>query len=142
MDIQTEEEVDIFRNDVKTFQKIEIEIDKLKKQMKPMRARLKELNIQKNDLQSEICLTLSKNNMNQVQLQDTGFKIEYVQKQAVVPINQSSVKEKISYFFEKGIGSKLSFNSLTGAQKANSLIDFLYAKENRQYIQKDVLKQI
>jgi predicted nucleic acid-binding Zn-ribbon protein len=142
MDLQTEEEVDILRSEVKTFQKIDNEIENIKNQMKPLQLKLKDLRNQKKELQEEICLTLSKNNMNLVELQDTGYKVEFVQKQAVVPINQKSIKEKIMDFFERGQGSKMSFNSLSGTQKATNLIDYLYSKENRQYIQKDVLKPV
>ncbi len=142
MDIQTVEDADAFRTEVKTFQKIDNEIEKIKNQMKPLQNKLKELRVQKKDLEQEICLTMCKNNMIRAEVEETGYKVEFLQKQAVVPINQKSIKEKIMDFFEKGMGSKISFNSLTGSQKATNLIDYLYSKENREYIQKDILKSV
>lgn len=139
--MQTEEEIDTFRTEVKTFQNIDNEIERIKNQMKPFQLKLKELRSKKKELQEEICLTMSKNNMFEAHLGET-YKLEFVQKQAVVPINQKSIKEKIMDFFEKGMGSKISFNSLTANQKANNLIDYLYSKENREYIQKDILKPV
>lgn len=140
MDLHTEEDVEIFRSDIKSFQKIDSEIEHVKTQMKPFQLKLKELRSKKKELEQEICLTMCKNNMHQAELQDTGFKVEFLQKEAVVPISQKIIKEKIVEFFERGAGSKISFNSLTGIQKSDAMINYLF--NCRERVQKDVLKPI
>jgi hypothetical protein len=82
---------------------------------------------------------MEKNNFTRTELPNGGV-IEYKVKQAVVPVTQKSIKEKMILFFKEGPGSQIGFNSKKPDEKGLEIFDYIYSKKNRAYVKKEELK--
>jgi len=135
-----ESNIGIFKKDVQQFAIIDKQIKEAKEMLKPLRDRIKQLLLQKKELEQDLCSTMEVNNLQQAELPNNNGTIEYVCKNAAVPITQKTIKDKMVSFFETGPGSEKSFYSKHGNEKGLILHDFIYAKENRDFIKKEQLK--
>jgi hypothetical protein len=138
----SEHNVASFKNDVKSFVSIDQKIAEIKNAMKPFQTELKELKSQRKMLESEICDLMSRSNLEEIDLSDgRGGVLELQTKTALVPLTQKTIREKFVDFFTDGPGNELSFNSKNQEEKAQILFDYIYKKENRDRIEKDILKE-
>lgn len=134
-----EDNIDIFKSEVKQVVHINSLIIEVRKMIKPLQDKLKRLRLEKKEMEKKLCPTMEKNDLRKTILPgDSGF-IEYKIKHAIVPITQKTVKEKMDLFFKSGPGSHISFNSNKPDDKAAILFDYIYGKENREYIKKEEL---
>lgn len=140
MELDNDDNVGVFKEEVRKFKKIENEIDTIKKEMKPLQDRIKMLKSEKKEIENEICLTLIKNDINRADIDDEDIHYAYQEKKAVVPITKNYLKDKIIHFFQKGPGSKMAFNSLGDTQKGEQLFEYVYG--NREYNIKETLKKV
>ncbi len=81
---------------------------------------------------------MEKNDFKKAELPDKAF--EYKVKQAMVPMTQKSVKERMTLFFKEGPGGQINFNSKRPDEKGLELFDYIYGKQNRQFIKKEEIK--
>jgi len=132
------EGVNILRNDLKHFSKLNDEIAEIKKLMKPLQDKIKILNNQKKELEKDICETMEANDLNEANVEGVGT-IEYKPTKSTVPITQKTIKEKFILFFESGPGSEIPFNSKDYKDKGEDVYNYIYAKENRDTILKEKL---
>jgi uncharacterized Fe-S cluster-containing protein len=135
-----ESNVDIFTKDLKKVAQIDALISETKDLMKPLQSRLKQLKIEKKEVEKELCPTMVKNDFKVAELPNNIGTVEYKVKQAMIPITQKSIKEKMIIFFKEGPASQLSFNSKKSDEKGLELFDYIYGKKNRQFITKEELK--
>jgi hypothetical protein len=135
-----DDNVEIFRREVKNFQDIDKHIKETKKMLKPLQDRLKTLTTERKTLEQDICGTMGANNITVAQLPNNTGKLEYISKKAMVPITQKTVKEKMAEFFDTGPGTNIGFNSYSSNQKGQSIFQWVYGKQNRVFITKEQLK--
>lgn len=135
-----ENTIDKFATDVDYYTQIDKQIKDIKNAMKPMREKLKKLTTEKKEIEVQLCNTLKKNELNEVELPGNKGLIEFKVTNSVTPIKQDDIKVKLIDFFESGKGSELSFNSLSPEKKGIEVYNFIYLKENRDKIKKESLK--
>jgi len=133
-----ENTIDIFRKELRKVAQIDELIIEAKKMMKPIQERIKQLKFEKKELEKELCPTMEKNDFKKAELANKEF--EYKVRQTLIPITQQTLKERMTLFFKEGPGSQLSFNSKNANEKSQDLFDFIYGKQNRQYIKKEEIK--
>jgi len=133
-----EETIDIFKKELRKVAQIDELISETKNMMKPLQERIKQLKFEKKELEKELCPTMEKNDFKKAELPDKTF--EYKVKQAMVPITQKSVKERMTLFFKEGPASQISFNSKKTDEKGDILFDYIYGKKNRQFVKKEEIK--
>jgi len=136
----TNETIEIFRTDVKHFAQINKLINDTKQMMKPLQERLKQLKLEKAELEKEICITMEANDLKKAELPNNSGILEYTVKQAIVPVSQKMIHDKMISFFESGPGSELAFNSKNYKDKGAALFDYIYGKQNREFIKKECIK--
>ncbi len=136
----TEDNVDNFTKELKKVAQIDALISETKDMMKPFQERLKQLKFERKELEKEICPTMEKNDLKKAELPNNSGTIEYKVKQAMVPITQKGIKEKMVLFFKEGPGSHLNFNSKKTDEKGLELFNYIYGKQNRQFIKKEELR--
>jgi len=134
-----ETNIEEFRQITKHFAQIDKLINETKEMMKPLQERLKQLKFEKAELEKDICITMEANDLKKAELPNNNKILEYKVKQAMLPITQKTVKEKITLFFE-GPGSDLSFNSKSAKTKGTEMYDYIYSKSNREFIKKETIK--
>jgi len=135
----TEDNVEIFTKELKKVAQIDALISETKDMMKPFQERLKQLKVEKKELEKELCPTMEKNDFKKAELPNNSGTIEYKVRQAMIPMTQKSVKDKMIVFFKEGPGSYLSFNSKKPQEKGIELFEYIYAKQNRDYVKKEQL---
>lgn len=135
-----ENTIDKFATDVDYYTQIDKKIKDIKNAMKPLREKLKILTTEKKEIEIQLCNTLKKNELNEVELPGNKGLIEFKVTNSVTPIKQDDIKVKLIDFFESGKGSELSFNSLSSEKKGIEVYNFIYLKENRDKIKKESLK--
>ena len=135
-----EKNIEIFKKDVQKFAIIDKQIKEAKEMMKPLQDRIKILQGEKKELEQEICSTMEINNLQEADLPNNTGTIEYICKNTAVPITQKTIKDKMISFFENGPGSESIFNSKNNKDKGLILHNYIYAKENRDFIKKEQLK--
>jgi hypothetical protein len=136
----TESNIDLFTKELKKVAQLDALITEIKDLMKPLKERLKSLQIEKKELEKELCPTMGKNDLKQAELPNNIGTIHYKVKQAMVPMTQKSVKERMELFFKEGPGSQINFNSKNSEDKGKELFTYIYGKQNRQFIKKEELK--
>lgn len=132
--------IETFKKDVKKIADMDALILETKDMLKPLQNRLKQLKLERKELEKDLCPTMEKNNFKIAELPGNGGTIEYKVKQSMVPLTQKSVKDKMILFFKEGPGYQISFNSKNADEKGSVLFDYIYGKKNRQYIKKEELK--
>lgn len=135
-----EDTLELFSNDINYYAQLEKQIIDIKNRIKPFQDKLKLLSIEKKDIEKQLCKTMENNDLTIAELPNSKGSLEYKVKNSVLPIKQSTVKDKITKFFEIGYGSELSFNSLDSEKKGEEIYNYIYAKENREKIKKETLK--
>jgi hypothetical protein len=135
-----EDNLEVFKSDAKHFAQIDKLIGETKLMMKPFQERLKQLKAEKKELEKEICIVMEANDLKKAELPNNSGILEYQVKQAMVPVTQKTVKEKMVSFFEEGPGSELSFNSKNAKMKGLEIHNYIYGKQNREFIKKETIK--
>lgn len=133
-----EDTIELFTKEVKKFAHIDALIFEIKDQIKPLQERLKQLKLERKEIEKGLCPTMRINNFTRTELPNGGM-IEFKIKQAIVPVTQKSVKEKMVLFFTEGPGSLISFNSNKPEDKGLMLYEYIYDKKNRSYTEKEQL---
>lgn len=133
-----ESTIDTFKKELNKVAQLDALISETKDLMKPLKERLKQLQIEKKELEKELCPTMQKNDLVKAEL-SIGI-IEYKVKETMIPMTQKTVKEKMVLFFKEGPGSLLNFNSKKAEEKGIEIFDYIYAKQNRKFIKKEELK--
>jgi len=139
MEVQDDEALKIFTNCSKQIAQIDLIILETKNLMKPMQDKIKQLKIEREELEKELFPCMKTFNLDLIELPDKGL-IEYKVKQAVIPVTQKTIKERMIHFFREGPGSQIGFNSLFFYEKGEEMFNYIYAKKNRQFIEKKQLK--
>ena len=136
--------LEIFKEDTKTFDDLDVLITDLKKKIEPLQKQLKTLTLEKKKLQISICKFMSENNVEICGLPKVNgvspAAIKYVETTAVVPLTQAQIKESLVKFFNSPDATKL--NSLPPSDRGLFLFNYIYAKENRQKTIKSSLKKV
>jgi hypothetical protein len=133
-------DIETLTRELKKVAQIDALISETKDQMKPYQERLKQLKFEKKELEKELCPTMQKNDLRVAELPDNIGIIHYKVKQAMVPMTQKSTKDRMVLFFKEGPGSYINFNSKKTEEKGQELFDYIYEKQNRQFIKKEELK--
>lgn len=135
-----ESNIETFTKELKKVAQIDALIMETKDQMKPFKDRLKQLQIEKKELEKQLCPTMKKNDFRVAELPNNIGIVQYKVKQSMVPITQKTVKERMILFFKEGPGSLIDFNSKKSDEKGKDLFDYIYGKQNRQFIKKEELQ--
>lgn len=132
--------IELFEIDLEYYTQIEKQINNTKNSIKSLRDKLKKLSEEKKEIEIKLSDTMKKNNLSEINLRDNKGIIEYKVTNSIVPLKQDDIKMKLIDFFENGPGSKLAFNSLTFEKKGIEIYNYIYLKENRDKIKKEILK--
>lgn len=132
--------IERFATDLEYFAQIEKQIKDIKISIKPLREKLRKLTVEKKEIEIQLCSTLKKNELNEVELPGNKGYLEFKVTNSVIPIKQDDIKIKLIEFFETGKGSELNFNSLSPDKKGLEVYNYIYSKENRDKIKKETLK--
>jgi hypothetical protein len=135
-----ENTIDRFATDVDYYTEINKQIKVVKNTIKPLRENLKKLVIEKKEIELQLCNTLKKNDLDEIELPGNKGLLEFKITNSVIPIKQDDIKVKLIDFFESGKGSEISFNSLSSEKKGLEVYNYIYLKENRDKIKKESLK--
>jgi hypothetical protein len=135
-----ETNIDTFAKELEKVSQIDSMMIEIKNLMKPLQDKLKQLKIEKKELEDILCPTMHINNFRKAELPDNKGYIEYKVRDAVVPINRKEIKDKMIEFYKEGPGSLLNFNSKNPTDKGSEMYDYIYDKKNRQFTKKEELK--
>jgi hypothetical protein len=129
-----------FKDEVNQFAQIDKLINQTKDLMKPLQEKLKRLMVERRELENQICSTMEVNDIKMAELPGSIGMIEHKTRNALVPLTRVSIKNRIIDFFNNGPGHDPLFNSKYFEMKGQLLFDYIYAKENREYTKKGILK--
>ena len=90
----TDASIGIFKTELHEFSHLHSEILELKKQIKPIQDKIKELVRKKKELEFELCSTMELNELKQAELSDKNIVIETNVKKHLLPITQKILKDK------------------------------------------------
>jgi len=135
-----DETVDTFKKELKKVAQIDALISETKNMMKPLQERIKQLKFERKELEKELCPTMEKNDLKKAELDQLNTIFEYKVRQSMIPMTQKSIKERMVLFFKEGPGFQITFNSKKVDDKGEELFDYIYGKQNRQFIKKEEIK--
>jgi len=130
----SETEIQFFKADVEKFNEIENEIRRLKKQMKPLQDKLKELTKLKQEKEAEVLSFMNSNELDACNTDDTSFEVK--SSKTTKPITKGDIYDRIFKFFSEEIRK---VQSKDPEELAKSLHNYIYV-ENREKDEKKVLK--
>lgn len=130
-----EDDMGDFRSNVYSFEGFDDELNDIKRQMKPLRDRMKELNRQRSELQGNICEFMCRNEIDTCNTKQGT--ILYKESTTKKPLLINDVKGNIMRYFHE---LPLDFNDMTAAQRGEDCVRYIYDK-NRELVVKGTLKR-
>lgn len=127
-------EIQFFKADVEKFNEIDSQIKTIKKQMKPLQDKLKELTKLKQEKQEEVLSFMKSNELDACNTDDSSFEVKSTK--VTKPITKGDIYDRILKFFSeefKKVGSK------DPEEIAKNLHNFIYV-DGREKEEKQVLK--
>jgi len=128
--------VEHFKCDVRRYDAIDSQIAEINKSIKPLSLKIKELKENKTQLQKNICDYMETNEIGECKL-STGALL-FKETKNVVPLSKDTIKKNIFEFFEKNNND--DYNNSSNEIKSEMIFSYVY--ENRNYLEKKVLKRI
>ena len=123
-----DQEVEVFKTEVREFDEIDAQIRAIREKIKPLNNKIKELTTAKNKLKTDICGFMASNEIDSCNM-NTG-KLQFKEKKAVKPISKGDIYDSMTTFFSTKYNDE--FKTLDAADKATALHTFIY-EENREY---------
>ena len=130
----SDSEVEYFKSDIEKYNSLEIQINDIKKKMKPLQEKLKELNKLKLEKQQEVIQFMTVNELDACNINDASFEVKNVK--STKPINKGDIYDRIYKFFTEEF-SKLQTKDAEEISKA--LHNFIYVN-GREVTEKQTLK--
>ena len=129
--------VEHFKSDVRRYDTIDSDIQKITEQLKPLQVKLKDLRSTKKELEGTICGFMQTNEIAECKL--TEGALVYKESKTVVPLLKQNIKDNVLKFFKEEAG-KDEFKKGSAESKADLLFTFVY--DTREYSEKTTLKRI
>ena len=130
----SDSEVEYFKSDIEKYNSLEIQINDIKKKMKPLQEKLKELNKLKIEKQQEVIQFMTVNELDACNINEASFEVKSVK--STKPINKGDIYDRIYKFFTEEF-SKLQTKDAEEISK--TLHDFIYIN-GREVTEKQSLK--
>lgn len=127
-------EIQYFKADVEKFNEIDNQIKNIKKQIKPLQDKLKELNKVKQEKELEVLSFMTSNDLDACNTDDTSFEVK--SSKVTKPITKGDIYDRILKFFSDEIKK---INSKDPEELAKNLHNYIYV-DNREKEEKKVLK--
>lgn len=127
-------EIQFFKSDVEKFSEIETEIKNLKKQMKPIQDKIKELTKLKQEKEAEVLNFMNSNELDACNTDDSSFEVK--SSKITKPITKGDIYDRILKFFSEEIKK---IQSKDPEELAKTLHNYIYV-DNREKEEKKVLK--
>lgn len=127
-------EIQFFKADVEKFSEIETEIKKLKKQMKPLQDKIKELTKLKQEKEAEVLSFMNSNELDACNTDEASFEVK--SSKTTKPITKGDIYDRILKFFSEEIKK---IQSKDPEELAKTLHNYIYV-DNREKEEKKVLK--
>lgn len=127
-------EIGFFKADVVKFTEIDSEIKKIKKQIKPLQDKIKELTKLKQEKEAEVISFMSSNELDACNTDDASFEVK--SSKTTKPITKGDIYDRIFKFFSEEIKK---VQTKDPEELAKTLHNYIYV-ENREKDEKKVLK--
>tara|TARA_B110000977_G_C10915959_1_gene431147 strand:+ start:16 stop:426 length:411 start_codon:yes stop_codon:yes gene_type:complete len=127
-------EIQFFKSDVEKFSAIDSEIKKVKKQIKPLQDKIKELTKLKQEKETEVLSFMNSNELDACNTDDASFEVK--SSNITKTITKGDIYDRILKFFSEEIKKTQSKDP---EEVAKTLYNYIYV-ENREKEEKKVLK--
>lgn len=127
-------EIEFFKADVEKFNEIDSQITTIKKQIKPLQEKLKQLNKIKQEREAEVLNFMTNNDLDVCNTDDTTFEVK--SSKVTKPITKGDIYDRILKFFSEEIKK---ITSKDPEELAKTLHNYIYV-DNREKEEKKVLK--
>ena len=127
-------EIQFFKADVEKFSEIDSEIKTVKKQIKPLQDRIKELTKLKQEKETEVLNFMTSNELDACNTDDASFEVK--SSKTTKTITKGDIYDRIFKFFSEEIKK---IPSKDPEELAKTLHNYIYV-DNREKEEKKVLK--
>ena len=130
----SDQEIQFFKNDVEKYNSIEIQIKELKKKIKPLQDKIKELTKVKQDKQEEVLSFMSNNELDVCNIDAGSYELKNTK--STKQITKADVYDRLYKFFSE----EEDKNKDMGAEeKAKFLHNYIYV-DGRETVMNKTLK--
>lgn len=132
-------DVEIFREDVGEFHRMDRRLKELEVQIKPLRQEVSQIRSRKTELKGQICSFMKDNELGECAYNDgpDTFIYKYNCRRTKKPISAKTLRDDLNRFFTMGPGKENQYVRKTPIEKATILYDYLC--ENRDVRETDIL---
>jgi hypothetical protein len=140
------EEVVALKQRLIKYDEIDAAIKELNEKLKPLRMQLKNLRLEKKSIQENICESMGTVGVDVCNLPVIEGKKPYALQHSVttvpLPMSSAHVKELLFAYFSDEEFSNKQFYSMPSVEKAMSIYNFMYNKENQHTKEKESLRKV
>jgi hypothetical protein len=129
----SDQEIQFFKNDVTEYNNIESQIKDLKKKMKPLQDKIKELTKIKQDKQSEVLAFMESNELDVCNIDTASYELKSTK--STKQVSKGDVYDRIYKYFTEDTDKTHGMNP---EEKAKFLHDYIYVEGREQTINKSL----
>ena len=129
----SDQEIQFFKNDVTEYNTIESQIKDLKKKIKPLQDKIKELTKIKQDKQSEVLAFMESNDLDVCNIDTASYELKSTK--STKQVSKGDVYDRIYKYFSEDTDKTQDMNS---EEKAKFLHDYIYVEGREQTVNKSL----
>jgi len=127
----SDQEIQFFKNDVTEYNTIESQIKDLKKKIKPLQDKIKELTKIKQDKQSEVLAFMESNDLDVCNIDTASYELKSTK--STKQVSKGDVYDRIYKYFSEDTDKTQGMNT---EEKAKFLHDYIYVEGREQTVNK------
>jgi len=129
----SDQEIQFFKNDVTEYNGIESQIKDLKKKIKPLQDKIKELTKIKQDKQSEVLAFMESNDLDVCNIDTASYELKSTK--STKQVSKGDVYDRIYKYFSEDTDKT---QGMKPEEKAKFLHDYIYVEGREQTVNKSL----
>ena len=129
----SDQEIEFFKNDVTKYNELDSQIKELKKKMKPIQDKIKELTKIKQEKQAEVLSFMEVNELDMCNIDNASFELKNTK--STKQITKGDVYDRLYKYFSEDTDKT---HGMTTEEKAKFLHDYIYIEGRERTVNKSL----
>lgn len=129
----SDQEIQFFKNDVTQYSELDAQIKELKKKMKPLQDKIKELTKIKQEKQAEVLTFMEANELDMCNIDTASFELKSTK--STKQITKGDVYDRLYKYFSEDTDKT---HGMTSEEKAKFVHDYIYVEGREKTVNKSL----
>lgn len=127
----SDQEIQFFKNDVTQYSELDLQIKELKKKMKPLQDKIKELTKIKQEKQAEVLTFMEANELDMCNIDTASFELKSTK--STKQITKGDVYDRLYKYFSEDTDKT---HGMSAEEKAKFVHDYIYIEGREKTVNK------